>query len=132
MTDRYDRDASQPRSSIFNPAIVSPLINIRSLSYEYPHYHIVPVGYREVIPSYNSSFTSAARFIPTRGSSVRERSQSRSSTLDNHNHQPSTIFIETPRRNDGITMENRDRALRVTPVKEPSYAHTRSRPIYPG
>lgn len=131
MTDRYDRDAPQPRSSIFNPAIVSPLINTRSLSYEQPNHHVVPAGHREVIPSCNSSSTSAAGFIPMRGSSVRERSRSRSLTLDSHNHQPPTIFIETPRRNDGITMDNRDRVLRVTPVKKPSYAHTRPRPIYP-
>jgi hypothetical protein len=114
--------------------------------------------------------------MPTRGSSVREGSRTRRSTIDGH-HRPPTIVTTAPRNRPVIhssggirppsplknpyrssdedyvsipassrhghhhrnrhsaTMDNGDiRAggLRVAPVREPTYAHTRSRPIYPG
>ncbi|KAK0121609.1 hypothetical protein ONS95_009897 [Cadophora gregata] len=96
MSDRYrySRARSPP---LLNPGRISLPSNFTNYPQVHEHHHVVPSSRREVIPAPRSSTSSVSNGgtitttykvkseAPTRGSSVREGSRTRRSTIDNHN-----------------------------------------------
>lgn len=97
MSDRYRYPPRARSPPLFNPGRMSLPSIVSNYAPTHEHHHVVPAGRREVIPgprSSNSSVNTGGTITttykvktdpPTRGSSVRERSRTRRSTLDDHN-----------------------------------------------
>jgi hypothetical protein len=148
MGDRYTSryGAPRPRSPIYNPARASLPINLAypheqssrtvlpiNLAYphEQPHMHVVPSSRREVSGPRNSntSITNSGTITttykvtaePARGSSVREGSRTRRSTLDNHNRPtvPAIVTTTATPRHRPVVHSSGANIRAASPIKDP-------------
>ncbi|CZT40453.1 uncharacterized protein RSE6_00212 [Rhynchosporium secalis] len=97
MSERYRYPPRARSPALLNPGRISLPSNISTYPQIHEHHHVVPSSRREIIPAPRSSTSSVNNGGtitttykvksdgPARGSSVRDTSRTRRSTLDNHN-----------------------------------------------